>query len=302
MDHWRSSDATVDPEPDAAQAKDTSANAHATTSAATLSEVAARALRNSMARSEESAQAGSEAAQDKPASIFDGSFFRKPEVQEDEDEVEEVGEEDQKEAGDEEEASTASDETLEDDATPAIDPNSDPLADHSYDHDEYTSEPVEEYEDGVSQFEYSPPFTARRNPLKMWTAAAVAFAVFATGTVIAVSYYGLPDWFPVNQPTFGVNQPELVLDFPRDQQRMETLPTGEDIFRVRGTIANTSAEAVAVPSVLVVFVDERGREVGKWPVAPSKSRLEPGETLNVTEAISDIPASATHADLGWAPN
>lgn len=189
------------------------------------------------------------------------------------------------------------------DTNAAFDAESDPLADEAFSDDDYADEGYDDYADEESsRFDYSPPFTARRNPLKMWTAAAVAFALFAGATVIGVSYIGLPDWFPVEQPTFGVSKPELVLDFPREQQRTETLPTGEEIFKVRGTIANTGAEAASVPSLLVVFLDERGREVGKWPVAPAKAVLAPGESLNVTEAISDIPVSATEAELGWAPN
>lgn len=123
----------------------------------------------------------------------------------------------------------------------------------------------------------------------MWTIAAAAFALLATGTVFAASYYGLPDWFPLQRPTFGVGQPDLTLDFPKDQQRTEVLETGEKIFRVRGSITNTSRETVSVPTMLVVFRDERDRNVGDWPIVPAKRELAPGESLNVTEAIADIP-------------
>ena len=46
--------------------------------------------------------------------------------------------------------------------------------------------------DGESQFEPAPPFRRRRNPLKLWTWAAAIFALLAVGTIIAVSYWGLP--------------------------------------------------------------------------------------------------------------
>lgn len=286
VNHWRTADKAGD----------------ISDAAAASSSVAARAFRNSMARRDETAGAEPEAAEAKSSSIFDKSFLRRRD-----DAAQEPVEPDTDEAEASEPATHTDEASVEhaetaDEPSKAFDPDSDPLADHSFDEDTYAPDDEDDYESGVSQFEYSPPFTARRNPLKMWTAAAVAFAVLASATVFAVSYYGLPDWLPVNQPTFGVNKPELVLDFPRGEQRTETLPTGEEIFRVRGTISNTGADAVAVPSMLVVFLDERGREVGKWPVAPSKSELAPGETLNVTEAISDIPAAATEAELGWAPN
>ena len=200
---------------------------------------------------------------------------------------------------------------------PAIDEASDPLANENTDtfaeqadefYDDGVTAPEEETyvsdydENDVSQFDYSPPFTARRNPLKMWTAAAAIFALLATGTVVAVNYYGLPDWLPIQRPTFGVGQPELELDFPPSQQRTEELGSGEEIFRVRGSITNTGRETMSVPSLLIVFRDARDKPVGNWVVAPSKTQLAPGETLNVTEAIADIPATADAAEIGWSPN
>jgi predicted Zn finger-like uncharacterized protein len=156
-------------------------------------------------------------------------------------------------------------------------------------------------EDEGSQFEYRAPFTKRRNPLRMWTLAALLFAALAGGTAFAVNYYGLPEWLPIQRPTFGVGQPGLELDFPKARQRKEPLENGEVIFRVRGTITNTAAESLDVPNLLVVFSDRRERNIGDWVVVPAKRRLAPGETVTVTEAIADIPPGAAVADLGWAP-
>lgn len=152
-----------------------------------------------------------------------------------------------------------------------------------------------------SQFEYRAPFTARRNPLKMWTLAAAIFAVMACGTVVAVNFYGLPEWLPIQRPTFGVGQPELVLDFPAADQRTATLDSGEEIFQVRGSISNASSATTKIPRLLVVFYDERDRAVFNWVIVPAKQELAPGETLNVAEAISDIPPGATEAAIGWSP-
>ncbi|RNJ62560.1 MAG: thioredoxin [Porphyrobacter sp. IPPAS B-1204] len=157
-------------------------------------------------------------------------------------------------------------------------------------------------DDGESQFDYRAPFTRRRNTLRMWTIAAALFAALATGTIVAVNYYGLPDWVPISRPTFGVSRPGLVLDFPETQQRKEALESGEVIFRVRGTIANTGRESLDVPNVLVVFSDQRERDIGDWLVTPSQRRLAPGETITVTQAINNIPPGAAGAAIGWAPN
>lgn len=165
----------------------------------------------------------------------------------------------------------------------------------------FEDDPGEE-DDVGSQFDYRAPFTRRRNTLRMWTIAAAIFAALAAGTVLAVNTYGLPEWLPISRPTFGIGEPGLELDFPREDQRSETLPNGEKIFRVRGTITNSARETLAVPNVLVVFIDARQRPVGDWVVVPAKRELAPGESVNVTEAIANIPPAAFEADLGWAPN
>src|SRR5690606_28320929 len=91
---------------------------------------------------------------------------------------------------------------------------------------------------GASQFEAAPPFRRRRNPLKLWTWAAAIFAVLAVGTIAAVSYWGLPDWVPVNRPTFALGQPDLQIDFPADQQERRQLPNGTEYFGASGSITN----------------------------------------------------------------
>jgi hypothetical protein len=156
-------------------------------------------------------------------------------------------------------------------------------------------------DDEDAQFGYNAPFTRRRNSARMWTLAAAIFAVLATGTIIAANYYGLPDWAPFTRPTFGMGQPGLELNFPPEQNRRETLESGDAIYRMRGTISNSARETMAVPNLLIVFRDERDRQVANWVVTPAKAQLAPGESLVVTEAIADIPPAAVFAEIGWAP-
>lgn len=156
--------------------------------------------------------------------------------------------------------------------------------------------------DDHSPFEREPPFRARRNPLKIWTAAAAVFALLAVGTVMAVSYYGLPDWVPVSRPTFGANEPDLVLDFPAAQQDRRTLPNGTEFFGASGKITNVGRETRRVPSILIVMRDQRERPVYSWEVVPPKQRLAPGESVQINEAVTNVPKSATVAEIGWKPS
>jgi len=153
-----------------------------------------------------------------------------------------------------------------------------------------------------SQFAAEPPFKPRRNPLKMWGMAASLFAVISVGTIAAVSYAGLPDWVPVSRPTFATNEPDLVLEFPANQQDRRTLPDGSEYFGVAGEIKNVGRETKAVPPVLIVLYDSRNRKVYNWEILPRQGRLQPGETLDINEAITDLPKSAKFAEIGWSPS
>jgi len=161
--------------------------------------------------------------------------------------------------------------------------------------------PDDDYGDEVSQFDYEPPFRPRRNMLKVWTWAAAIFAALALGTIGAVSYWGMPDWVPIEQPTFALGQPDLVLDFPPDQQERRTLPNGTEYFGASGTVKNVGRESRKVPSILIVLRDARERKVFEWEIAPPKPSLAPGETVTINEAMTDVPRSAKIAEIGWKP-
>lgn len=193
-------------------------------------------------------------------------------------------------------------ETLEESFEGAHDPLAGAEEDEPYYDDADDAFGEDEYGEDASSFDYRPPFTRRRNSLKMWTIAAGVFAVLATGTVVAANFYGLPDWVPIQRPEFGIGKSDLELDFPASNQRKEVLESGEEIFQIRGSINNVGQESVAVPSLLIVFRDAREKNVYSWVVVPSKRELAPGESLNVTEAITDIPPTAQAAEIGWSPS
>lgn len=158
-----------------------------------------------------------------------------------------------------------------------------------------------EDESDYSQFDHEPPFRPRRNPLKLWTAAAVLFFVAASGAAIAVNYYGLPSWVPIERPTFGMEQPQLKLEFPPEQQDLRTLPNGTEYFEVNGSVTNTGRSSSSVPPILIVLRDEQDRIVYTWELAPPQAELAPGETVTIREAMVDVPRSASVVEIGWKP-
>ena len=150
-----------------------------------------------------------------------------------------------------------------------------------------------------SPFDAGPPFRPRRNWLKVWTWAAAIFAVFAAAIIFAVSYWGLPDWVPVTRPEFAIGEPDLQLDFPLDQQEKREMPGGQEYFAVNGTITNIGSSARNVPPVLVILRDARERKVFELEIVPEQSSLAPGESVDVTRAVLDVPRSARIAEIGW---
>jgi len=153
----------------------------------------------------------------------------------------------------------------------------------------------------ASAFDHEPPFRPRRNWLKIWTWAAGIFAIVAAGLIFAVSYWGLPDWVPVERPTFAAGQPGLQLDFPPDQQERRTLPNGTEFFGASGTITNIGTTTRDIPTILIVLRDSRDRIVHSWEVPPPQRTLAPGASVSVSEAVTDIPRSAREVQIGWKP-
>jgi predicted Zn finger-like uncharacterized protein len=160
---------------------------------------------------------------------------------------------------------------------------------------------AEAFASSRSSFAHEPPFRPRRNPLKLYTIAACVFAVVAFGAMGAVALYGLPDWAPLARQTFAEAQPDLVLEFPPNRQDRRTLPNGAEFFGASGKVTNVGKERRTVPPILIVLRDSRNRIVYSWEVIPPKHQLAPGESVTVNEAVTDVPATAKVAEIGWKP-
>jgi predicted Zn finger-like uncharacterized protein len=157
------------------------------------------------------------------------------------------------------------------------------------------------YGEDYSSFAHEPPFRARRNPAKMWTLAAVIFAVVSLSAVAATAWYGLPAWMPFARPLFAEALPDLKLDFPKDQQRPRLLADNSTFFEVNGSVTNNSEVPRSVPAILAVLRDSRGRIAYTTEIRPPKRVLAPGETISINEALHPVPKGVVKADYGWKP-
>jgi len=167
--------------------------------------------------------------------------------------------------------------------------------------DESTAGQFDDDLEGRSSFEHEPPFRPRLNRPRLMMIGAVVFAVLVFSAIIAVSQFGLPKWFPATRYTFAEVEPDLILDFPAERQDRRTLPNGAEFFGASGTVTNVGSTERTVPTILIVMRDSHNRIVYSWEVVPPKRRLDPGESISINEAVTDVPKSAAYAEIGWKP-
>ena len=157
-------------------------------------------------------------------------------------------------------------------------------------------------DDDHSPFDHQPPFRPRRNPAKLWTIAAVAFALTVAALAGAVWQFGMPKWLPGAVQTFGADRPDLALSFPPEKQDRRQLPNGTEYFGASGTVTNNGKDVRAIPEILIVLRDSGDKVVKTWEVPPPQEELAPGESVTINAAVTDVPKSAKVAEIGWKPD
>ena len=160
--------------------------------------------------------------------------------------------------------------------------------------------PVASYFDELpppSRFAHEPPFKARRNPAKLWTMAAVAFALLIASAGAAIWYFGLP------ATGFGmaVREPDLKIVL-NENLEMNQRDDGTTYFIASGSIVNPTATTQDVPEMLVTLKDTSGRAVYSWKMRADARTLAPGAKVNFSEARVDIPLAAKQINVGWVLN
>ncbi|MBB3859442.1 putative Zn finger-like uncharacterized protein [Novosphingobium hassiacum] len=162
---------------------------------------------------------------------------------------------------------------------------------------------IAEVEDeSASPFDHQPPFRPRRNPAKLWTMAAVAFALSVTALGAAIWVFGVPQWLPGAGQTFGADRPDLELSFPPEKQDRRQLPNGTEYFGASGTVSNVGKDVRTLPAILIVLRDSRDKVVKTWEVPPPQDELAPGESVTINAAVTDVPKTAKVAEIGWKPD
>jgi len=149
-----------------------------------------------------------------------------------------------------------------------------------------------------SSFAHEPPFKPRRNPAKLWTIAAIAFASLVILGGGALYAFGPPNWFE-NYQMASVDDTPLLIELSQKQDR-RTLPDGTEYFAASGTIINPTDSEQSVPAMLVILRDASGRIVYSWKMKAPTKTMAPGAKINFNEAKLDVPRAASQLEVGWA--
>lgn len=146
----------------------------------------------------------------------------------------------------------------------------------------------------ASQFAHEPPFKPRRNPARLRTIAAFAFALLVMAVAGAIWYFGIPSGGLISTG----KEPDLkiVLSQNLDLNQRED---GTPFFIASGTIVNPTAEVQKVPEMLVTLKDSGGRPVYSWKMRAKVRSLAPGGKVDFSEARLDVPLAASKISVGW---
>ncbi|WP_373475021.1 MJ0042-type zinc finger domain-containing protein [Sphingorhabdus sp.] len=147
-----------------------------------------------------------------------------------------------------------------------------------------------------SHFAHEPPFRPRRNPAKLWTIAAIAFALLVTAVGGGVWYYGAPN-IGMDLGLAGA-EPDLQIVLNENLELNER-EDGTPFFIASGSIVNPTSRAQRVPEMLVTLKDAGGRPVYSWKMRARVRSLAPGDKVDFSEARLDVPQAAAQITVGW---
>jgi predicted Zn finger-like uncharacterized protein len=145
-----------------------------------------------------------------------------------------------------------------------------------------------------SQFAHEPPFKPRRNPAKMWTMAAVTFAVLIAIGSLALWQFGVP----TGSFATTAKEPDLKIVLNPNHE-LNYKPDGTPYFIASGTVVNPTSSEQSIPAMLVTLKDAGGRSVYSWKMKAKAAKIAPGGKVDFSEAQLDVPRAASSISISW---
>jgi predicted Zn finger-like uncharacterized protein len=155
--------------------------------------------------------------------------------------------------------------------------------------------PAEEARD-FDAFAHEPPFRARRNPAKMWTTAAIVFAVLVIAATAALLLLGPQR---MRAMTGAESSPPLGLAGSITRQQLES---GNSLLTVNGRVWNPGGKTQRVPAIRAEILDAGGATVSSWSISPPINELAPGQSATFNNSEVGVPPSAKRLRLSFGPS
>jgi len=142
------------------------------------------------------------------------------------------------------------------------------------------------------------PANPRRNPARMWTLLAILFALLALGAVALNHFVGFPELATRMGVATSAAEPPLAIS---GTATPEQLPTNKVLLTVNGQIRNLTNEVQRVPQIRADVLDQGGRSIYSWAIAPPVAQLQPRETITFNSASADVPPGGRNLSLSFGP-
>ncbi len=144
-------------------------------------------------------------------------------------------------------------------------------------------------------FDHEPPFKPRRNPAKLWTIAAIAFALIIAIIAGALWYSGALEGSLASQTTTS----RLEITLGENNEINETVD-GRRFFIASGTIINPTNDTLKVPDMIATLLDNDEREIYSWEIPAPVDELEAGGRIDFSGAARDnVPRAASSVAVAW---
>ena len=150
-------------------------------------------------------------------------------------------------------------------------------------------------------FAHEPPFRARRNPAKMWTAIAIGVFLLLGGTIGALVWFGPADLGTSIGLSPAGAQSALDVQLVRRPER-RTLASGHELLSISGRIVNLTDEEHRVPDIRAELRNAQGGVVYDWTIQAPQRSLPPREMVEFNSAEIDIPRNAEELNLAFVPD
>lgn len=147
----------------------------------------------------------------------------------------------------------------------------------------------------AAPFDHEPPFKPRRNHAKLWTMAALTFAIIIAITAGALWYSGALQGSLATQTTTS----RLEITLGENNEINETVD-GRRFFIASGTIINPTNDTLKVPDMIATLLDNDERGIYSWEIPAPVDELEAGGSVDFSGAARDnVPRAASSVAVAW---